>query len=227
MTLLSRLERRIRIVLADGNAEFRALFRELIGHQTDMEIVCEVVHGDDVFAVALQQLPDVLLLSLEIEGTSGYSLLEQFQAAGLGTRVIAVCGNSRMEHCVQAVRLGCRGLLPEGTEGSLVLKCIRKVYEGELWLDRATTSEVLRHLTQQPPANSKARVREEKASPLSPREREIVLLVTQGFRNKELAEKLVISEQTVKNHMHNIFDKLGVSDRLELALYAIHNGLHL
>ena len=71
-----------------------------------------------------------------------------------------------------------------------------------------------------------ASVRERERSPLSQREREIVALVAQGFKNKEMAEKMFISEQTVKNHLHNIFDKLGVSDRLELALYAIHNNLH-
>jgi DNA-binding NarL/FixJ family response regulator len=69
--------------------------------------------------------------------------------------------------------------------------------------------------------------RERERSPLSQREREIVALVAQGFKNKEMAEKMFISEQTVKNHLHNIFDKLGVSDRLELALYAIHNNLHI
>ena len=68
--------------------------------------------------------------------------------------------------------------------------------------------------------------RDRDRSPLSQREREIVVLVAQGFKNKEMAEKMFISEQTVKNHLHNIFDKLGVSDRLELALYAIHNNLH-
>jgi DNA-binding NarL/FixJ family response regulator len=74
-------------------------------------------------------------------------------------------------------------------------------------------------------ANGSGKTRER--SPLSTREREIVQLVAQGYKNKEMAEKMFISEQTVKNHLHNIFDKLGVSDRLELALYAIHKGLHL
>lgn len=75
------------------------------------------------------------------------------------------------------------------------------------------------------PVNGGTKTRER--SPLSQREREIVQLVAQGFKNKEMAEKMFISEQTVKNHLHNIFDKLGVSDRLELALYAIHKGLHI
>ena len=77
-----------------------------------------------------------------------------------------------------------------------------------------------------PQAQASVTPRERERSPLSQREREIVALVAQGFKNKEMAEKMFISEQTVKNHLHNIFDKLGVSDRLELALYAIHNNLH-
>jgi len=79
---------------------------------------------------------------------------------------------------------------------------------------------------EEPPAPAPVTSRERERAPLSQREREIVALVAQGFKNKEMAEKMFISEQTVKNHLHNIFDKLGVSDRLELALYAIHNNLH-
>ena len=225
MGLLNRLERRIRIVLADDNDEFRARCRALIEPQTDMEIAGEVTHGDNVFAVALQQAPDLLVLALHVNGPGGFSILEQLYSARVNTRVIAVCHADRQEDCVRAVRLGCRGVLPEDTAPELVLKCLRKVYEGEVWLDRATTSEVLRQLTEDVAPAPRLRDRDNKPSPLSPREREIVVLVTQGLKNKELAERLVISEQTVKNHMHNIFDKLGVSDRLELALYAIHNGL--
>jgi DNA-binding NarL/FixJ family response regulator len=102
------------------------------------------------------------------------------------------------------------------------------VHSGEIWLDSLTTAAVMRQFStglegQGGQGGGKGRER----SPLSAREREIVALVAQGYKNKEMAEKMFISEQTVKNHLHNIFDKLGVSDRLELALYAIHKGLHL
>jgi DNA-binding NarL/FixJ family response regulator len=107
------------------------------------------------------------------------------------------------------------------------------VHAGEIWLDSHTTAAVIRQFVaaeeQQPlapPPPMQAPQRDRERSPLSQREREIVALVAQGFKNKEMAEKMFISEQTVKNHLHNIFDKLGVSDRLELALYAIHNNLH-
>ena len=119
------------------------------------------------------------------------------------------------------------------TATELLIKSIRKVHAGEIWLDSHTTAAVIRQfatgaddlpVATAPHASSS---RERERSLLSQREREIVALVAQGFKNKEMAEKMFISEQTVKNHLHNIFDKLGVSDRLELALYAIHNNLHM
>jgi DNA-binding NarL/FixJ family response regulator len=102
------------------------------------------------------------------------------------------------------------------------------VHAGEIWLDSHTTAAVIRQFVaaEEPPMAPAPPSRDRERSPLSQREREIVALVAQGFKNKEMAEKMFISEQTVKNHLHNIFDKLGVSDRLELALYAIHNNLH-
>jgi DNA-binding NarL/FixJ family response regulator len=111
-----------------------------------------------------------------------------------------------------------------------LIKSIRKVHAGEIWLDSHTTAAVIRQFVandEAPAAQApQTQLRDRERSPLSQREREIVALVAQGFKNKEMAEKMFISEQTVKNHLHNIFDKLGVSDRLELALYAIHNNLH-
>ena len=100
------------------------------------------------------------------------------------------------------------------------MKSIRKVADGEIWLDNRMTAEVIDAFKK----SAEAGQRREKPL-LSDREKEIVQLVAQGFRNREIGEKLFISEQTVKNHLHNIFDKLGVSDRLELALYAIHHRL--
>jgi DNA-binding NarL/FixJ family response regulator len=116
--------------------------------------------------------------------------------------------------------LGARGVVLKQSASDLLLKSIRKVADGEIWLDNRMTSEVIDAFKKSAEAGS----RREKPL-LSDREKEIVQLVAQGFRNREIGEKLFISEQTVKNHLHNIFDKLGVSDRLELALYAIHHRL--
>ena len=143
-------------------------------------------------------------------------------------RVIVLTASEDKNEFVQAMKLGCSGIVLKQTAPELIVKSIRKVYSGEIWLDSHTTAAVMRQfaapgemLGTHPGARNRER------SPLSQREREIVSLVAQGYKNREMAEKMFISEQTVKNHLHNIFDKLGVSDRLELALYAIHKGLHL
>jgi DNA-binding NarL/FixJ family response regulator len=128
---------------------------------------------------------------------------------------------------LQAVRFGTAGIVQKSTPTELLIKSIRKVNAGEMWLDRSTTAEVVRQFASKNEMPKRISGRERDSNSLSAREREIVALVAQGYKNKEMAEKMFISEQTVKNHLHNIFDKLGVSDRLELALYAIHNNLHL
>ncbi len=156
------------------------------------------------------------------------SALQALQQTNKRTRVIVLTASEDKNEFVQAMKLGCSGIVLKQTAPDLIVKSIRKVNAGEIWLDSHTTAAVMRQFSDGP--GSPAEWRQGKGrerSPLSAREREIVALVAQGYKNKEMAEKMFISEQTVKNHLHNIFDKLGVSDRLELALYAIHKGLHL
>jgi DNA-binding NarL/FixJ family response regulator len=118
------------------------------------------------------------------------------------------------------MRLGARGVVLKESAIDLLVKSIHRVHAGEIWLDSRMTSEVIKTFS----ASSTSGARSEKLL-LSDREMEVVQRVAQGFHNREIGKKLFISEQTVKNHLHNIYDKLGVSDRLELALYAIHHRL--
>jgi DNA-binding NarL/FixJ family response regulator len=179
----------------------------------------------------LQQFePDILLLDLKMPGLDGLATLQRLQSNKNKTRVIVLTASDDKNEFVQAMKLGTSGIVLKQTATELLIKSIRKVHAGEIWLDSHTTAAVIRQFVaaDDMPASipQTSAPRERERSPLSQREREIVALVAQGFKNKEMAEKMFISEQTVKNHLHNIFDKLGVSDRLELALYAIHNNLH-
>jgi two-component system nitrate/nitrite response regulator NarL len=164
--------------------------------------------------------PDVLLLDLRMPEKDGLSVLENVNFDSLPTRVIVLTAAEDDRDIVRAMRLGARGIVLKQSASDLLVKSIRKVHQGEIWLDNRMTAEVINAFKK----SSEGVGRRDKPL-LSDREREIVQLVAQGFRNREIGEKLFISEQTVKNHLHNIFDKLGVSDRLELALYAIHHRL--
>jgi DNA-binding NarL/FixJ family response regulator len=223
---------KIRIVVADDHPIFRDGLCKLLALEEDFEVVAQAQDGRQVLEVLQQHEPDILLLDLKMPGLDGLGTLQRLQAVKNKTRVIVLTASDDKNEFVQAMRLGTSGIVLKQTATELLIKSIRKVHAGEIWLDSHTTAAVIRQFvaadeTPPPPLAPASPGRERERSPLSQREREIVALVAQGFKNKEMAEKMFISEQTVKNHLHNIFDKLGVSDRLELALYAIHNNLHM
>ncbi len=217
----------IRIIIADDHEIFRDGLRSLLSAQPDLLVVAEAARGDEVPALVLEHEPDILLLDLQIRGSDGIATLQRLQSMNVTTRTIVLTASPNKDEHLRALRSGTSGIVQKTTSTEMLLKSIRKVHSGEIWLDRMTTAEVMREfgsLNKGAPVSNAARDRE--APPLSNREREIVALVAQGFKNKEMAEKMFISEQTVKNHLHNIFEKLDVSDRLELALYAIHKNWH-
>jgi len=221
---------KIRIVVADDHPIFRDGLCKLLALEEDFEVVAQAQDGRQVLDVLQQHEPDILLLDLKMPGLDGLQTLQRLQVMKGKTRVIVLTASDDKNEFVQAMKLGTSGIVLKQTATELLIKSIRKVHAGEIWLDSHTTAAVIRQFVANDeipqPAPPVAAPRDRERSPLSQREREIVALVAQGFKNKEMAEKMFISEQTVKNHLHNIFDKLGVSDRLELALYAIHNNLH-
>ena len=214
----------IRILVADDHPVVREGIRKLLDLEDDMAVVAEAVDGREVLEKIGEVQPDVVLLDLKMPGMDGLAVLQAMQHMKGNPKVVVLTASEDKNEWVQAMKMGCSGIVVKQTSPDLIVKSIRKVYQGEIWLDSHTTAAVMRQFAT-PGDGSGGRGRGR--SPLSNREREIVALVAQGYRNREMAEKMFISEQTVKNHLHNIFDKLGVSDRLELALYAIHKGLHL
>src|SRR5689334_15209091 len=218
----------VRIVIADDHPIVRDGLKKLLLLEDDFEVVGEAGDGREVLEKVQALDPDVLLLDLRMPNLDGLAALQALQQTNKRTRVIVLTASEDKNEFVQAMKLGCSGIVLKQTAPDLIVKSIRKVHSGEIWLDSLTTAAVMRQFsTGLEGAGGQGGGKGRERSPLSTREREIVALVAQGYKNKEMAEKMFISEQTVKNHLHNIFDKLGVSDRLELALYAIHKGLHL
>jgi DNA-binding NarL/FixJ family response regulator len=219
---------KIRVVIADDHPIVRDGLKKLLSLEDDIDVVGAVSDGRELVERIDELKPDVILLDLRMPNLDGLGAMQTLQHTGSKARVIILTASEDKNEFVQAMKLGCSGIVLKQTASDLIVKSIRKVHAGEIWLDSHTTAAVMRQFAapvESSPSASAGKSRER--SPLSAREREIVALVAQGYKNKEMAEKMFISEQTVKNHLHNIFDKLGVSDRLELALYAIHKGLHL
>jgi DNA-binding NarL/FixJ family response regulator len=216
----------IRVLIIDEQSPARDAMLHTLTAQEDMELAgladSPVAAGDQV----RKARADVVLLGWPASSPHSQRLFSMIQEARTTIRVIMLTSDEKQEDFFEAVKQGCCGLLPKKASSELLVKSIRKVHAGEFWLDRMTTADLIRKLAKKTSgAGARPGIREQSAA-LSQREREIVILVAQGFKNKEMAERMFISEQTVKNHLHNVFDKLGVSDRLELALYAIHHNLH-
>ncbi|MDX2178824.1 MAG: response regulator transcription factor [Bryobacteraceae bacterium] len=222
----------IRLVIADDHPIIRDALRQLFAATPDIQVVGEAGDGREALDRIRELAPDVLLLDLRMPNLDGLSVLQNLPSIGVKTRTIVFTASEDKNEYVQAMKLGCSGIVLKQTNPDLIAKSIRKVFGGEIWLDSHTTAAVMRQFAAAPEPQSgnpfpAPAGKNRERNPLSQREREIVALVAQGYKNKEMAEKMFISEQTVKNHLHNIFDKLGVSDRLELALYAIHKGMHV
>lgn len=209
----------IRVLVADDHAIFRDGLRKLLNSDDNIAIVGEAQNGTECIKLLNKLKPDVLLLDLRMPDKDGLAVLEELNFDNLPTRVVVLTAAEDQRDVVRAMRLGARGVVLKHSATDLLVQSIHRVHAGEIWLDNRMTAEVMKAF--QP---SESGPRSERAL-LTDREKEIVQHVAQGFRNKEIAEKLFISEHTVKNHLYDIFDKLGVSDRLELALYAVHHRL--
>jgi two-component system, NarL family, nitrate/nitrite response regulator NarL len=219
---MSSVQSRIKITLliADDHAIFRDGLRKLLDSEEEIIIVGEAGNGAECIKMLGKLKPDILLLDLRMPDTDGFAVLEQINFDTIPTRVIVLTAAEDDRDVVRAMRLGARGVLLKESAIDLLVKSIYRVHAGEIWLDSHMTAEVINTFS----ASSQSGARSEKRL-LSDREMEIVQLVAQGFQNKEIGKELFISENTVKNHLHNIFDKIGVSDRLEMMLYAIHHRL--
>ncbi len=221
----------IRVLIADSQPIVIEGLRKLFENHPVIEVVGEATDGMDAIERTVLLEPDVVLMDLKLPRVDGLTVLRSIQTRAPKSRVILFATADNREEFVEAMKLGCSGIVHKDVPTSLIEKSIVKVHAGEIWLDSNTTAAVMRKFSspsdgQPSPAAPNGKAPRERAQ-LSQREREIIILIAQGYKNKEIAEKMFITEQTVKNHLHNVFDKLGVSDRLELALYAIHNSLHL
>src|SRR5512147_1720618 len=178
---------KIRIVVADDHPIFRDGLCKLLALEEDFEVVAQASDGREVLDVLQQYEPDILLLDLKMPGLDGLATLQRLQAARNRTRVIVLTASDDKNEFVQAMKLGTSGIVLKQTATELLIKSIRKVHAGEIWLDSHTTAAVIRQFvaaeeTPPPPPPSMPAPRERERSPLSQREREIVALVAQGFK---------------------------------------------
>jgi DNA-binding NarL/FixJ family response regulator len=209
----------IRVVLVDDHQIVLHGLQQLFERQEDFEVVCCCRDGIAAIDAVAAHQPDVLVLDLRMPGQSGLDVLRALAAKGAACRSVLLTAAIRDEEVVDAVKLGVMGLVLKESPPEVLLECVRSVHRGEQWIERETVTRAFRTVLDRQAAAQRA------GETLTPREIEMVRMVAQGLRNRIIAERLSISEGTVKVHLHNIYEKLGVDGRLELVLSAQQKGL--
>jgi two-component system, NarL family, nitrate/nitrite response regulator NarL len=212
----------VRILIADDHPIFRDGLKRLLESERGFRVVGEACDGVEAVDLVKKLNPEILLLDLAMPRRAGIEALRDLSTDTFPVRVILLTAAAEKEQIVEALQLGARGVVLKDSATQILLKSIRAVMDGEYWVGRESVSNLVQYLRGligfgTPPRRSRYG--------LTPRELEIISAVVAGYANREIAEHFKISEDTVKHHLSNIFDKLGVSTRLELALFAVNQAL--
>ncbi len=213
---------RIRILIADDHPIFRDGLRKLLEAEPGLEVVGEASDGEETVKFTRQLKPDVVLLDLAMPRFSGQEALKGLSSLP-SVRTIVLAAVVDREQIVDVFQQGARGVVLKESATQILIKSIHSVMAGQYWVGRESVASIVQALRDVAPSPTGEVKR--KSFGLTPRELEIVAAIVAGCTNKDIAEKFVLSEQTVKHHLTNIFDKLGVSNRLELALFATHHRM--
>lgn len=207
----------IRLILADDHPIVLEGLEQLFRVEPDFQVVARCRDGEEALREVRAQRPDVLVLDIRMPRRDGLDVLRTVRLEGLATRVVLLTAALEEEQLVEALRLGVGGVVLKEMAPHLLVEAVKEVYSGGSWLDKGSISRVVSKLLEQEGGREDHQ--------LTPRELEVVRMVARGLRNRAIAEQLSISEGTVKIHLHNIYQKLGIDGRLELAVYAQGKGL--
>lgn len=213
---------KIRVVIADDHPVVRIGVRNMLAADDHIEIVGEAKDGDEAITRVIETKPDILLLDLEMPRTPGFEAMRTIVSGVPNVKILLLTSTVSTQQLIEALQLGAKGIVLKDVLANNLLTAIQTVSAGEYWIGGkrvvnlvATIQELTAQATPPP----------QKTFGLTPRELEVVSCIVEGFSNRDIARQFGLSEETVKRHLSNIFDKTGVSTRLELALFAISHQL--
>lgn len=211
----------ITVLIADDHPIFREALRKLLESDPQLRVVGEAGDGESTIRLARERRPDVVLLDLCMPGTAARDVLRELSAVTPAVRTLVLTAALTDSDVVEALQFGARGVLLKQSATDLLFKSIRAVASGEYWVRREYVADLVDKVREQTAAAATS----SQSFGLTRRELQIVATVVAGYTNDDIAQELSISAKTVKHHLTSIFAKVGVANRLELALFAVENRL--
>ncbi|MGC2619611.1 MAG: response regulator transcription factor [Acidobacteriaceae bacterium] len=212
----------IRILLADDHPVVRIGVRNMLQADQSFEVVGEVGDGDEAITETLDLLPDILLLDLYMPRLPGLEAMRAIMSGSPSVKIVLLTSTITTQQVIEALQIGARGIVLKDALADHLTSAIRAVISGDYWIGGRRVVNLVGALHE---LMQKAAVPDRKTFGLTPREMEVVACIVEGCSNRDIAKQFGLSEETVKRHLSNIFDKTGVSTRLELAMFAIAHHL--
>jgi DNA-binding NarL/FixJ family response regulator len=214
---------KIRVVIVDDQLVVREGLKMLLDNHPGIKVVAMASSRPEALEIIAREPADLIILDLELGGVSALSFIPQLREAANTARVLVLTASRDSATHQKAAQFGAMGVVLKENAADLLLKAIQKVYLGEAWLDRLTLGNLILQISSQDKESLDPQ--RKKISSLTDRERQVIVLIAEGLKNKQIADRLFISPTTVTHHLSSVYSKLGVSDRLELVVYAFANKL--
>ncbi len=214
--------KKIKVMIVDDHSLIREGLRRLLELEKDIEVTGQASNGREAVEMALSLKPDVILMDINMPIKNGFEAIKELRAINCRSRIVVITIHGHQEYLLEAIRMGAAGYVLKDADVDRILEAIRSVYAGKTYIQPSIANMALKNNEEIASVLHKSKAKEDN---LTRREIQVLFLIADGKCNREIAEDLYISEKTVKNHVSNIFKKIGVVDRTQAAVYAYKNKI--
>ncbi|RKD33152.1 response regulator [Thermohalobacter berrensis] len=212
-------DKKITVLIADDHSLVREGLEQILSLEKDIEVIGQASNGNEAIEKTLELKPDLVLLDINMPELNGIETLRRLKDMGIDSKIVMLTIHDDREYLFETVNIGADGYVLKDSDSDSLVKAIKDVYSGKSYIEPSLASLLVKEF------NSRDRAKESTRDLLTKREYEVLTLIAEGLNNREIAQRLFISEKTVKNHVSNIFKKINVSDRIQAAIYAYKNNI--
>lgn len=213
--------KKIRVMLVDDHVLIREGIRQILELENDIQVICQAGDGKECYEKAVELKPDVILLDINMPNTNGIETLRKLKDIGTDSKIVMLTIHDDKEYILRTLNLGADGYIIKDSNADSLIKAIRDVVEGKTYVQPRIASLVKNSIIQEDSNDTNL----EKINSLTRREYEVLTLIAEGLNNRDIANRMFISEKTVKNHVSSIFKKLELNDRVQAAIFSFKNGI--